>query len=126
MPRPDSRSVEISDRIRFQHMLDAARHIILFTRTRSRQDFDADPMLTRAVLHAVQEIGEAASRISDPGRIRAPDLPWKKIVGMRHRLVHVYWGINLDQVWEVVARDLDPLIDAIERATHDWPLPPDD
>ncbi|MBC7772251.1 MAG: DUF86 domain-containing protein, partial [Pyrinomonadaceae bacterium] len=71
-------------------------------------------------------IGEAASQINDSNRAKAPAIPWTKIVGMRHRLVHVYWGVNFNLVWEVVERDLPALIAAIEEATSDWPMPPMD
>ena len=118
----DPRREMLSDRVRLQHMLDAAKHAVTFAQGRTRSDLDADPMFARAVLHAVQEIGEAASRVSDDGRARVPDVPWTKIVGMRHRLVHVYWGVNLNLVWEVVIRDLPELMRAIERGTSGWPL----
>jgi len=52
-------------------------------------------------------------------------VPWTKIVGMRHRLVHVYWGINLDLVYEVVVRELPEMIAAIKTGIADWPLPPE-
>jgi len=121
MPR-DPHRVEISDRVRYQHILDAAAHAKAFVEGRARSDLDTDPKLTRAVLQALQEIGEAASRISDKARARAPDVPWEQIVGMRHRLVHVFWGVNLNHVWEVVERDLEPLVAQLTRALDDWPL----
>lgn len=121
-PKKDPRRVEISDRVRLQHMLDAARQVIGFVKGRTRADLDTDAMLARAVIHAIQEIGEAASRISEATRTRTGGVPWTMIVGMRHRLVHVYWGINLNLVWEVASRDLEHLIFAIESATANWPL----
>lgn len=72
---PDPHRVEIADRLRLQHMLDAARQVRTFIKARTRADLDADPMLARAVLHALQEIGEAASRLSDESRSRVPDVP---------------------------------------------------
>ncbi|HWQ28531.1 MAG TPA: HepT-like ribonuclease domain-containing protein [Dehalococcoidia bacterium] len=112
-----------ADRVRLQHMLDAARDALAFTHNRTRADLDANSMLARALLHAIQEIGEAASRVGDAGRTRAPGIPWAQIVGMRHRLVHGYWNVNYDYVWEVVERDLPALIRAIEAAIATWPLP---
>ena len=117
---------EHSDRIRLEHMLIAARQAAAFMASRTRADLDQDPMLGRAVLHALQEIGEAASRVSDATRARSPSLPWTQIVGMRHRLVHVYWSVNMDLVFEVIARDLTPLISAVESLTANWSLPPDE
>ncbi len=102
----------------------AARDAISYMTDRTRADLDADSMLARAVLHAVQEIGEAASQVSEPTRELIPSVPWTQIVGMRHRLVHVYWGIDLSLVYEVVERHLRPLLAAIDAATANWPLTP--
>ncbi len=59
---------------------------------RSRPDLDADMLLRRATVHAIQEIGEAAARMSEAGRTLVPELPWGSIVQMRNIVVHVYWG----------------------------------
>jgi uncharacterized protein with HEPN domain len=65
---PDPHRVELADRIRIQHMLDAARSARRFMHDRRREDLDADEILARAVMHTIQEIGEAASRTSESGR----------------------------------------------------------
>ncbi len=124
MPR-DPHRVELADRIRLQHMLEAARSAVRFMHDRSREDLETDELLGRGVMHAIQEIGEAASRTSEQGRARVAGVPWTQIVGMRHRLVHVYWGVNLNLVYEVVARDLPVLIAAIEQGVEGWPMPDD-
>lgn len=103
-------------------MLSAAREVRQFGSGRVRADLDSDSMLARAIVHALQEIGEAATKVSQDHRARIPTVPWTKIVGTRHRLVHVYWGVNLDLVWEVVIRDIPALIAALELGTRDWPL----
>lgn len=100
-------------------MLEAAQHALLFAQGRSRIDLEVDAMFRRATIHCLQEIGEAAAQVDEPTRLAIPQLPWKQIVGMRHRLVHVYFAINLDLVWEVVVRDLPPLVEAVEAALAD-------
>lgn len=120
---PDPRRVEIADRVRIQHMLDAARQGVNFCVGRGRSDLEADQMFRRALLHAIQEIGEAASRVSEGSRDRVPGLPWTEIVGMCHLMVHTYWSVNLDLVWEVGLRDLPELIERLEAATAGWPMP---
>lgn len=112
------------DRIRAQHMLDAARQALSFIEGRSRTDLDTDAMLLRALLHATMEIGEAAARMSEPGRARIPGLPWGPIVETRNILVHVYWGVDRDKVWATATQDLPALVSAVEAAITDWPLPP--
>lgn len=104
-------------------MLEAARQAVAFADGRTRADLDTNPMLCRATIHCIQEIGEAASRVSPEGRLAAGSLPWNQIVGMRHRLVHVYFDIDRDQVWEVVVRDLPTLIAALEQVLVDNPAP---
>jgi uncharacterized protein with HEPN domain len=118
--RRDGPTALRDDRERLKHMLAAARDVVFFATERTRPDLENDRMFMRAVLHAIQEIGEAAARVSDAGRSRAAQLPWGSIVQMRHILVHMYDKVNLDYVWEVVARDLQPLIAAIESALGNW------
>jgi len=102
-------------------MLLAARDAVAFVAGRTRPDLDSDRMLRRAVVHCVQEIGEAASRMSEEGRARVPGLPWPKIVGMRHILVHVYHDLDHDAVWGVVTTQLGSMIQALEQALATWP-----
>jgi uncharacterized protein with HEPN domain len=104
-----------ADRIRLMHMLDAARQALEFSKGRNRQSLDTDAMYRRAVIHCLQEIGEAAIRVGDGTRKRMPDVPWPQIAGMRNRLVHVYFDINLDLVWEALAKDLPPLVQTLEH-----------
>jgi len=105
--------MDAGDRVRLRHMLEAAQQALDFSRGRDRGSLDSDPMYRRALVNCIQEIGEAAVQVSEETRNRVTALPWKKIVGMRNRLVHVYFNINLDLVWEVVAKDLTPLVKAL-------------
>lgn len=109
------RELHPADRVRLTHVLTAAREALDFARGRSRADLDSEPMFRRAVIHCIQEIGEAAARVSEESRVLAPSLPWAQIVGMRHRLVHAYFAIDAELVWEVLQRDLQPLIAELEK-----------
>ena len=102
-------------------MMDAARQAMGFAQGKSRKSLDTDPMLARALMHAILEIGEAASRTSDAGRSRAPEVPWAQIVGMRNVLIHVYWGVDFDRLWKTVSEELPALLAMLELATKDWP-----
>jgi uncharacterized protein with HEPN domain len=67
-----------------------------------------------AVLHQLTVLGEAVRRVSPPFRDQHPQVPWTSIAGLRSRIIHDYDDIDLDQVWEVVERDLPALIPALE------------
>ncbi|MCC6680157.1 MAG: DUF86 domain-containing protein [Phycisphaeraceae bacterium] len=113
----------MDDRVRLQHMLEAARDAREYVTNRTRQDLETDSMLLRALTHAVQQIGEAAANVTDAGRTRVPGLPWGQIVAMRHILVHVYWGVDTDRLWATVTDDMPILISALEAACATWPMP---
>ncbi|MFN0011873.1 MAG: DUF86 domain-containing protein [Phycisphaerales bacterium] len=117
----DSRSGAPDDQARLAHMLVAARQAVSFVHGRSRADLDTDDMLRRAVINAIQEIGEAAARLSPDGRALIRDVPWDLVVKMRNVLVHVYWGVDLDRVWITVESDLPPLITALDSHMQNPP-----
>src|SRR5438128_71805 len=113
-----------TDSERLAHTLDAARDVRQYVAGRRREDLNSNSMLRRAVVNALQVIGEAAARVSDEGRAKVPALPWGKIVAARHILVHVYWGIDGDQIWKVATEDVPPLIAAIEAVPERLPPAP--
>lgn len=90
------------DTTRLRHMLDAAREAIAFAEGRARSELDDNRMLVLALVKDIGIIGEAACQISDETRERLPAVPWDDIIGMRHRLVHAYFAINLDILWGTV------------------------
>ncbi len=102
------------DRIRLQHMLDAARESCAFARDRARAELDGDRMLVLSLVKDIEIVGEAASQVSQATRDKLPHVPWADIVGMRNRLVHAYFDINLDILWQTVQQDLPPLIAVLE------------
>jgi len=122
MPR-EGRGQPIDDRVRLEHMFEAARDAGQYVQGRARSDLDSDSMLLRALTNAIQEIGEAAARVSETGRARVPGVPWGQIVAMRHVLVHVYWGVDLDRLWATATQDVPVLLAAIQSAKDAWPMP---
>ncbi len=95
-------------------MLLASRKALEFTRGMSKEQFFANEVVQQAVMRLIQVIGEAARQVSSAFKEAHPDIPWNDIVGMRHRLVHEYFRINVAEVWLVVERDLPDLIPRLE------------
>ena len=98
------------DRWRVQHMIDAAEQALGFVQGRNREDLDRDVMLRMALTRALEIVGEAASKVSEAGRAAAATVPWQQVVGMRNRLVHAYFDIDLDILWDTVHLALPPLL----------------
>jgi uncharacterized protein with HEPN domain len=99
-----------SDAIRLRHMLDAAQKARAFARGYSRRDLDKNEMLTLSLVKCVEIIGEAANRVSERCQKENPGIPWEDIIGMRNRLIHAYFDINLNILWNTIQNDLPPLI----------------
>jgi uncharacterized protein with HEPN domain len=98
------------DAIRLRHMLDAAQEAIEFAQGHTRAHLDGDRKLVLALVKDIEIIGEAAYQVSPTTRRQLPGIPWDDIIGMRHRLVHAYFDINLDILWRTVQDDLPPLL----------------
>lgn len=96
------------------HMLDTARKAITKTQGISRADYDKDENLRLALIRPVQVIGEAARKVSQEFCESHPEVPRANIVGMRHKIVHDYLGVDEEIVWEVVTRNLPALVKALE------------
>jgi uncharacterized protein with HEPN domain len=105
----------VSDAVRLHHILDAARQAIGFVEGRSRASLDADRMLALALVRLLEVIGEAARGISETCREAHPEIAWRRMAGMRDRLAHGYFDVNLDVVWETVIQDLPKLVGQVEK-----------
>lgn len=107
------------DRVRIQHMIDAAEEVVTACRTRSRTDLESDHVFALGVVKCLEIVGEAAARVGDDTRSKCTGVPWAQIVGMRNRLVHAYFDIDLDQIWKTVEADLGPLIAVLRKALEE-------
>ena len=104
-----------ADEVRLRHMLDAVRDAVSFATGRQRDALDTNRMLTLSLVKCIEIVGEAAARISDEVCKHHPEIPWRDIISMRHHLIHAYYDVNLDIVWETVTKDLPPLIASLEN-----------
>ncbi len=109
------------DSTRLRHMRDAAREALEFAKGKQRADLDTDRQLALAILKCIEIVGEASAAISVETTASFPGIPWRQIRGMRNRLVHGYYEVDLDVVWNTVAHNLGPLLAALERI-----VPPDE
>lgn len=105
-----------ADRIRLQHMRDAAHDALQFIVDRDRCDLEGDRQLLLALTKSLEIIGEAARRVSDECRDTLPKVPWHEIIGMRNHLVHGYYAINKDALWNTVENRLPELLAQLDDA----------
>jgi uncharacterized protein with HEPN domain len=107
------------DRIRLRHLREAATKAISYSEGKQRIDLDDDELLRLALMTGpapsgmtklVEIVGEAAKSISITGRASLPDVPWRAAARMRDRLVHHYFDINLDVLWQTITEDLPQML----------------
>ena len=101
---------EHDERVRLLHMRDAAQKLVQFCAGRTRADLESDEMLSLAAARLLEILGEAAIHVSPELQAKAPDIPWRLIIGTRNRLIHAYPSVDYDIVWSIVTEDLVPLI----------------
>lgn len=97
-------------------MRDATEQALNFVTERSRPDLDSDPLLSLALTKLVEIIGEAAKQVSTETRARFPGVPWSDAARTRDRLIHHYFDIDLDVLWQTVTVDLPQLLTALDSA----------
>jgi len=91
------------------HILDETRYLITQTRDLKQSDFAENETLQRAFVRSIEIIGEATKQIPDKLKQQYPHIEWKAIAGMRDRLIHDYFGIDYDIVWDVIINKIPPL-----------------
>ena len=95
--------------IYLSHILDETTFIPQTTATLTYETFKQNPLIQKAIIRSLEIIGEATKNISREYRDEHPEIPWKTMAGLRDRLIHAYFSINITQVWEVITDDI-PLL----------------
>jgi uncharacterized protein with HEPN domain len=98
-----------------QDMLDNAEKALEFVGSMELDQFFEDEKTSYAVVRALEIIGEAARKIPEDVRVSIPELHWREISGMRNKLTHEYFGVNMKVVWRTVREDLPPLIQVLRK-----------
>ena len=92
----------------------AVNEVLDFTNRITKKDLEIDKMRLNATLYSIQVIGEATKRLSTDFRQDHPEIPWKRIAGMRDKIVHDYNKIKLNLVWEVATQEVPKLLEQIK------------
>ena len=106
MPRRDPK-------VRLLHMRDYARKAVAMIEGQTRTDLDSDEKLRLALTHLVELVGEAASKVPVEVQSKHPEIPWLKVISMRHRLIHGYDFVDYDILWNTIKQSLPGLIDKL-------------
>ena len=112
----------VRDRERLEHIVEAIDRILAFAEGKTKEELEADNLKYYGVVKNIEIVGEAAYKLTNAFCRQHPETPWKHITRMRHVLVHDYYQINPVEVRKVIAEDLRPLRNQIERylTETDW------
>jgi len=105
-----------------EDILDNAQKAIRFIEGVNFKDFKKNEEKIFAVIRALELIGEAAKHIPKFVRSKSPKVPWEEMSGMRNKLVHEYFGVDLKVVWKTLKKDIPPLIEEVGRIVENLNL----
>ncbi|MBA7545588.1 hypothetical protein ES705_37957 [subsurface metagenome] len=108
---------EIGDYI--QDIVEAMNAATEFVNNMAYNEFVEDTKTIYAVVRAIEIIGEAVKNIPEEVRKKYPEIPWKNMAGMRDKVIHEYFGVRLERVWETVKRDIPNLKPLFEKILMD-------
>ena len=112
----------VRDRDRLEHIVEAIDRILEFATNRTKEEVEADNLKYYGIVKNIEIIGEATYKLTHAFCRQHPEMPWEFIAKMRHVLVHDYYQIDSEQVWNVIQRDLSPLRKQVEAylINVDW------
>ncbi len=112
---------EQNDLARVMHIREAAQKALRAVSGKTRQSLDQDETLELALVAALAIMGEAASNVTEAYREAHPQIPWELMIGTRHRVVHAYYEVDRDIIWDTVTKNIPTLLRQIDDL-----IPPDD
>lgn len=102
-------------KVSLEDILEASRKIRAYTEGLSQKAFAADPKTLDAVVRNLEIIGEAVKKIPDEIRSKHPTADWKRIAGLRDMLIHEYFGIDVEIIWDIVQHKLPALEQQVQQ-----------
>ena len=105
----------IRDKSRLEHILKSIDYIIDFSKGIDFEDFKKDIKSQFAIIKNIEIIGEASYKLSNEFRELHPEVPWRRIINSRHVLVHGYYQIRLEVIWDIILKEIHPLREKIQQ-----------
>jgi len=98
-----------------KHILENIEDIETFSKGISKDEFSKNKLKQKAIIRSLEVIGEAVKNIPDLSRGKYPDVEWKAISGLRDKLIHHYFGVDLNAVWNIINKDIPDLKEKIRK-----------
>lgn len=98
-----------------RHIVDEIIFTLAATKGESKKSTFANPVLSRAIVRSLEIIGEASNKLDPDFKSNHPEIEWRKIIGTRHRLIHDYFGVDNDIVWDIIKNKLPEILDFLEQ-----------
>ncbi|MCA4894196.1 MAG: DUF86 domain-containing protein [Cytophagales bacterium] len=107
------------NRVYLSHIIDSINHILSYTEGMDEESFNRNFLVQDAVVRNFEIIGEASKRIRPEFKIEYPSVPWKKMAGMRDKLIHDYVHVDLETVWEAISAILPSLLVELKKIRNE-------
>lgn len=108
-------TIDQKDNLRLQHIIEAAEHVADFINGVSKEEFEDDYEKQSAVVRQIEIIGEAAGKLTREFTEGHKEIDWPKVVGMRHKMIHDYFDVDVNIIWTTAINNVPPLKEAIEK-----------
>lgn len=105
-------------KLHLEDILTAIRKVETYTRGFSFEQFQTDTKTIDAVIRNLEVLGEAARQMSRNFAVDHPEIPWEKMIGMRNKVLHEYFGVDVEILWQTIQEDLPPLREQMEKLSE--------